>query len=99
MLARSRGGQWTQCFLKIITNHFCVPFCIFVCQGRESSLDSIASLSLSYCEGVSPGRGGGGYRPLSAPPRPAPPHSPRVLELVEKSESVAWKLVSASCTV
>ena len=48
---------------------------------------------------MSPGRGGGGYRPLSAPPRPAPPHSPRVLELVEKSESVAWKLVSESCTV
>ena len=58
-------------------------------------------LSMSYCEGVT-GRLGRAGRPLSAPltagmfdearSLPPGPHSPRVLEVVEKSESVSWKL-------
>ena len=56
---------------------------------------------MSYCEGVT-GRLGRAGRPLSAPltagmfdeTRSLPPgsESPRVLEVVEKSESVSWKL-------
>ena len=58
-------------------------------------------LSMSYCEGIeaSPGlpprftRGG---RPVSAPLTQSmfddTPNSPRVFEIVEKSESVSWKL-------
>ena len=71
-------------------------------QGQETAM------SMSYCEGtaysmphISSPRFSRGLRPLSAPPgqdpnligsSPLPPDSPRVLEVVEKEESVSWKL-------
>ena len=73
--------------------------CHTIADSGFSLTDS--PLSMSYCEGVT-GRLGRAGRPLSAPltagmfdearSLPPGPHSPRVLEVVEKSESVSWKL-------
>lgn len=76
-----------------------------ISDGAGGSI-SECSLSMSYCEGaeapLTPRFTRGG-RPVSAPltssmfdestgSHSAGPHSPRVLEIVEKSESVSWKL-------
>merc|ERR1719394_1650388 len=58
-------------------------------QTRESEgeLHDNSGMSISYCEGTAHSL------PLPDSPRVAlPPDSPRVIEVVEKSESVSWKL-------